>query len=386
MDQDSNTADGYRVTLVGAITNVVLAALKFAAGILGSSTALVADAMHSLSDLATDVIVYYSIKISGQKPDEEHPYGHGRAETIGAAFIGAAIILVGVGIAWSVLTKVVGREILAPKNIALAGAAVSIIVKEILYRYTIRVGQNLKSDAITANAWHHRSDAISSFAALIGIGGALMGYPIMDPLAAVIVGIMISHVGVKIAKDSINNLMDTGVSEVELKKMRGIIKEIPGVLEYHELKTRKLGKDVFVDIHIQVPPRISISEAHNIAETVRLNLRQKLDDVKDALVHIDSEDDQEGRLYSVKREQVEEFVKKLVAENDMIKLSGDMTLHYSMRQLSVEITLDVADSLTLGEAKDAVKVLTEKIVEHPKVTEVWVKSDLGRLVKHKVSI
>lgn len=385
MEPDHNAADGYKVTLVGAITNVFLALLKFIAGILGSSTALVADAIHSLSDLATDVIVYYSIKISSQKPDEEHPYGHGRAETIGAAFIGAAIILVGVGIAWSVLAKVLGGQILAPKNIALAGAAVSIVAKEILYRYTMKTGQKLRSESITANAWHHRSDAISSCAALIGIGGALMGYPLMDPLAAVVVGIMISHVGVKIAWDSINNLMDTGVSEVELEKMRGIIKNSPGVLEYHELKTRRLGKDVFVDIHIQVPPRISISEAHNIAETVRLDLRQKLDGVKDALVHIDSEDDQEGRLYSVKREQVEEFIKKLIADNDMLKLSGEMTLHYSMRQLGVEVTLDVADNFTLGEARDAVKILTEKILEHPKVTEVWVKGDLGRREKPKVS-
>lgn len=381
MAYDKTDTSGVRVTLVGAVTNVALAIFKFIAGTIGNSAALVADAIHSLSDVATDVIVYFSIKISAQKPDEEHPYGHGRAETIGAAFIGAAIVLVGVGIAWEILTTVVGGKIAVPTYVALIGAAVSIIVKEILYRYTMRAGMKLKSDAIRANAWHHRSDAISSLAALVGIAGALLGYPLMDPLAAVIVGIMIAHVGIKIAWEAVNNLMDTGVSKTELEKIKSIIKENPGVLHFHELKTRKLGKDVLVDLHIQVPPRISISEAHNIAETVRFNLKQKVEEIADALVHIDAEDDQEGRLYNVSREQIEDFVKSAVAATGRLKLSGDMTLHYFLRQLCVEITVDVADSFTVVEAREAVKNLTDKILNHPKVTEVWVKSDLGRWEK-----
>jgi cation diffusion facilitator family transporter len=381
MAYDKTDTDGVRVTLVGAVTNVALAIFKFIAGTTGNSAAMIADAIHSLSDVATDVIVYFSIKISARKPDEEHPYGHGRAETIGAAFIGAAIVLVGVGIAWEILTTVVGGKITVPTYVALIGAAVSIIVKEILYRYTMRAGMKLKSDAIRANAWHHRSDAISSLAALAGIAGALLGYPLMDPLAAVIVGIMIAHVGIKIAWEAVNNLMDTGVSNTELEKIKSIIKENPGVLHFHELKTRKLGKDVLVDLHIQVPPRISISEAHNIAETVRFNLKQKVEEIADALVHIDAEDDQEGRLYNVSREQIEEFVKSAVAETDRLKLSGDMTLHYFLRQICVEITVDVADSFTVVEAREAVKNLTDKILNHPKVTEVWVKSDLGRWEK-----
>jgi len=193
MEQADSTSGGYRITIVGAVTNVALSIFKFIAGTVGNSTALIADAIHSLSDLATDVVVYYSLKISGRKPDEEHPYGHGRAETIGASFVGAAVILVGIGIAWEVLTKVVGGKIAVPTYIALIGAAVSIIAKEILYQYTMRAGMKLKSEVIQANAWHHRSDALSSIAVLIGVAGAQMGWPLMDPLAAVIVGIMIAH-------------------------------------------------------------------------------------------------------------------------------------------------------------------------------------------------
>ena len=383
MEPVNDTSAGYRVTAVGAVTNVALAILKFIAGTVGNSTALVADAIHSLSDLATDVIVYYSLKISGQKPDEEHPYGHGRAETIGASFVGVAVILVGIGISWEVLTKVVNKTILVPGSIALVGAFISIIAKEILYRYTIRVGEKLKSESVKANAWHHRTDAISSLAALIGVAGAQMGWPLMDPLAAVIVGIMIAHVGYTIARDGVNNLMDTGVSESELENMKTIIRNTSGVLHFHELKTRKLGKDVLVDLHIQVPPRISISEAHNIAETVRFRLKQNVVDVSDALVHIDAEDDREGRLYQVSREEIEAEIKQAVEKTDNLKLSGEITLHYFMREISLDITIELDDSFTVGEARESVKMLTEKILDSTKVTEVCVKSDLGRWKKTK---
>lgn len=383
MEPANNVSAGYRVTAVGALTNVALASFKFVAGTLGNSTALIADAIHSLSDLATDAIVYYSLKISGQMPDEEHPYGHGRAETIGASFIGIAVILVGLGISWGILSKVVNATFLVPTSIALVGAAVSIVTKEILYRYTIRAGEKLKSESVKANAWHHRSDAFSSLAALVGIAGAQMGWPLMDPLAAVIVGIMIAQVGITIVRDAVNNLMDTGVSESELEHIKVVIKESPGVLHYHELKTRRLGKDVLVDIHIQVPPRISISEAHNIAETVRFRLKQNIDDVSDALVHIDAEDDREGRLYQVSREEIEEQIKKAVVETGNVKLSGEITLHYFMHEISLEITIEPDDSFTVGEAGDSVKALIEKIFDSTKVTDLCVKSDLGCWKKTK---
>ena len=383
MESDNKASNGYRVTAVGAVTNVVLAIFKFVAGTVGNSTVLIADAIHSLSDLATDVIVYYSLKISGQKPDKEHKYGHGRAETIGASFVGAAVVLVGLGIAWQVLTEVINKTILVPTSIALIGAIVSIVAKEILYRYTMAVGKKLKSESVQANAWHHRSDAISSLAAFVGIAGAQMGWPLMDPLAAVIVGIMIAQVGITIARDAVNNLMDTGVPESELKNMMAIIKASPGVLHFHELKTRRLGKDVLVDLHIQVPPRISISEAHNIAETVRFRLKQNVEDVSDALVHIDAEDDREGWLYPLSREQIEQQIKKSVAETDGLKLSGDIILHYFLREISVDITIELDDSSTVGEARDSVKVLADKILDQTKVTEVCVKSSLGRWKKTK---
>ncbi len=378
---DLRAASGFRVTLVGALTNIALAIIKFIVGVAGNSTALIADAVHSLSDLATDVVVYFSLKISSRKPDEDHPYGHGRAETIGATFIGAAIVFVGVGIAWEVMTRLLGGALPVPAPIAIGAAALSIAMKEALYRYTARVGRQLRSEAIMANAWHHRTDAVSSIAALVGIAGAVSGYPLMDPLAAVVVGLMIARVGGKIGWDAIQNLMDTGVSPEELEKMEGIIKASPGVVHFHELKTRRLGKDTLVDLHIQVPPRISISEAHNIAETVRHNLRHTIDQVTDALVHIDAEDDGKGRLYSVDRPQLEEIIKTAFDKISEIKLTGDIILHYFIHQVCVDITVEIDDKLTVGEAKENVKQLKEELLGNPLITEVCIHHNLGQWEK-----
>lgn len=373
---------GYRVTLIGALANVALAIIKFAVGAIGNSTALIADAVHSLSDLATDVVVYFSLKISNRKPDEDHPYGHGRAETIGATFIGAAIVFVGIGIAWEVLTRLLGGALLVPAPIAIVAAALSIVVKELLYRYTARVGRQLRSEAIMANAWHHRTDAVSSIAALVGIVGAVSGYPLMDPLAAVVVGLMIARVGGKIGWDAIQNLMDTGVSPEELKKMQSVIKASPGVLHFHELKTRRLGKDTLVDLHIQVPPRISISEAHNIAETVRYNLKNTIEQITDALVHIDAEDDGKGRLYAVGRPQLEKIIKTAFSKISEIKLTGEITLHYFIHQICVDITVEINDKLTVGEAKKNVQKLKEELLGSQLITEVCIHHNLGRWEKN----
>ncbi len=380
MNQD--LSGGVRVTVIGAIVNIALAVIKFIAGTVGNSAALMADAIHSISDLATDIVVYISIKISGQKPDAEHPYGHGRAETIGSAIIGAAIFFVGFQISWKVLQDVFAGEFSTPKSIAFWAALVSIAGKEAIYRYTLRVGKNLRSESIIANAWHHRSDALSSVAAAIGIGGAALGWKLMDPLAAVLVGLMVVHVGGKIFYESLQNLMDIGVSPEALKEIEKLIKNSYGVKEYHELKTRKLGRDTFVDVHIQVQPRISISEAHNIAESVRHELREKIDHVTDALVHIDAEDDREGRLYNVNREEIERDVTKAV-QGSPLKLSGEVTLHYFINRICVEITLDMDESLSAEHVKKHVEELAQVLLENSAVTEVSIKHSLGRFEKNQ---
>ncbi|GMT42425.1 MAG: hypothetical protein IEMM0002_0836 [bacterium] len=381
MEPKNNVSAGYRVTLIGAFINVALAVIKFVVGTAGNSAAMVADAIHSLSDLATDVVVYLSLKISSREPDADHPYGHGRAETIGASFVGIAILFVGMGISWEIMTRVLGGRLMTPMPIALSGAALSIAVKETIYRYTLRVGKELRSESIIANAWHHRTDAVSSVAVLIGISGTLFGYPLMDPLAAVVVGFMIAHAGGKIAWGAVQNLMDTGVSPEELNEIRGIIKNTPGVIYFHELKTRRLGKDALVDLHIQVPPRISISEAHNISETVRHNLISSIEQVSDALVHIDAEDDRVGRLYKVDRRQVEEIVKKAVDAIPGIETEGEIILHYFCHEVCVDITIKMDGGLTEPKASETVRELKKKLLDNHLVTEVRIRQNLGRWVK-----
>lgn len=369
---------GYKATIISSFSDVALAALKFAAGTLGHSSALIADALHSLTDLATDFVSFVSLKISHQEPDEDHPYGHGRAETIGTAVIGMVVVFVGL---WLTREQVIALEQgheNRPTWLAAAAAAVSMLIKEAMYWYTLAIGKKARSESVIANAYHHRSDSLSSLAALIGIGGASMGYHAMDPLAAVIVGLMIIHMGGKITWDATQNLMDSGLSREELEELHRIIDAVPNVIHHHDIKTRRAGRDVFIDCHIQVPPRISVSEAHNIAETVRHHLRHSASHVTDAMVHIDAEDDSDGgRLYHDQRVLVEKAVTETLAQVSDVRLAEDVVLHYFLKNLVVDITLESDNEHTLTETRQVAACLTEKLFETGIVTEVNIKHHLG---------
>ncbi|MBF0171220.1 MAG: cation transporter, partial [Nitrospinae bacterium] len=298
-----------RVTWIGAAVNVLLTAVKGYAGVVGNSSAMVVDAIHSLSDLATDIVALISTRIASHGADENHPYGHGRAETIGAVLIGAALAAVGVGIAYEVIGKLVAGKVFIPTWPALAAAVLSIAVKEWLYWYTVIVGRRIGAKQVIANAWHHRSDAVSSVAALVGIGGAMAGYPIFDPVAAMVVVAMIVKVGWDITRQGLQELMESTAPAETVAEIRKVVKATPGVRRFHELRTRTVGADIFVDVHILVAPHISVSEAHNIAETVRENLKEKTA-ATDALVHIDAEDDIHYQIVRFDRKAVEREVTK----------------------------------------------------------------------------
>lgn len=375
---------GYKATIISSISDVALAALKFAAGTLGHSSALIADALHSLTDLATDFVSFVSLKISHQKPDEDHPYGHGRAETIGTAVIGIVVVIVGLWLSWEQVIALEQGHENRPTWLAAAAAAASMVIKEAMYWYTLAIGKKARSESVIANAYHHRSDSLSSLAALIGIGGATLGYHAMDPLAAIIVGLMIIHMGGKITWDATQNLMDSGLSREELEELNRIIEAVPNVLHHHDIKTRRAGRDVFIDCHIQVSPRISVSEAHNIAETVRHDLRHRAPHVTDAMVHIDSEDDSEGgRLYNDQRVLVEKAVTEILAQSPDIRLAEDIILHYFLKNLAVDITLESDDEHTLTETRQVAARIKEKLFETGIVTEANIKHHLGIWKKTK---
>ena len=283
-----------RVTWVGFFTNLLLSTAKIMAGVVGRSSAMIADGIHSLSDFITDFIVIIFIKISSKHEDSDHPYGHGKFETFATMLISFALFIVAIGIFYSGSVKIYevlnGRVIERPTYLALIMAAVSIVVKEILYWYTIIVGRKIESPAVIANGWHHRSDAFSSIGTLIGISGAMFlgeRWRILDPITSVIVGIFIIGVAYKLARPSIQELLEMSLPEEIEHSIEQKIQATPGVITFHHLRTRKNGNTFIIDMHIKVDPHSSIVEAHDIATHVENNLKAAFGKHTQINVHIE---------------------------------------------------------------------------------------------------
>ena len=262
----------YRVTLTGSAVNALLIVLKFAAGIIGRSSAMVADAVHSLSDFITDAIVLIFVKIAGRPRDVDHGYGHGKYETMATMVIGLILSVAGIGLMVNGITAVIdsinGAQLERPGIVALVVALVSILSKEWLYRITAKVGKATDSPAVVANAWHHRSDAISSLGTLIGIGGAIFlgdDWRILDPLAAVVVSIFIIKSGYDIIRPSVHELLEASLPIDKQKEIESIATSTDGIHYVHNLRTRRVGSIVVIDFHAKMDGNISLSEAHAIA-------------------------------------------------------------------------------------------------------------------------
>ena len=284
----------YKVTLVGSAGNLALLTFKFVAGVLGHSSAMIADAVHSLSDFFTDLIVLMFVKVSAKPQDESHDYGHGKFETIATLFIGLA--LVGAAI-WIIVSGAVkfahwlgGETLEVPGKLALLAAVISILVKEILYRYTVVRGRKLESQAVVANAWHHRSDALSSIGAAIGIGGAILlgeRWAVLDPLASIVVGGMLMKVAFDLLKDSMGELTDQSLSADEEHEILDIIASFPDVSEPHNLRTRRIGNRIAVESHIRMDGNLPLSSAHEHASAIERKLKERFG--PDALVTLHME-------------------------------------------------------------------------------------------------
>ena len=282
METNAREKSIYRITWIGSIVNFLLLIFKFIAGILGHSSALVADAVHSLSDFVTDIIVIVFVKISGKPEDDDHRYGHGKYETLATALIGVALLAVGIGLLVSGATKVAqvinGSTLPAPSIIALVAAAVSIVSKEILYRYTVRVGNNLNSQAVIANAWHHRSDAFSSIGTLIGIGGAIFlgeKWRILDPIAAIVVSGFIIKVSIDLIKPAVEELLERSLPTETEKHILKIISSFPEVSSPHHLRTRRIGNHIAIEVHLRMDGKTSLEDAHKVATNVERKLKEE---------------------------------------------------------------------------------------------------------------
>ena len=272
----------FKVTLVGSVGNLLLTAFKFFAGVVAGSAAMVADAVHSLSDLFTDLIVLVFVRISGKPQDESHDYGHGKFETLATLFIALALTAVAIGIIVSGCTKFaawLGGETLAvPGKLALWAALISIAVKEGLYQYTARKGKALESQAVVANAWHHRSDALSSIGAAIGIGGAILlgeRWAVLDPLASIVVGGMLVKVSVDLFKTSIRELTDSSLPAEAEAEILDVISSCPGVSEPHNLRTRRIGKETAIEVHVRMDGDMPLREAHEKVTSIEKTLKQR---------------------------------------------------------------------------------------------------------------
>ena len=332
-----------KVTLIGSAVDLSLGVAKVLVGLWANSQALVADGVHSFSDLATDFFVLYVARHSNKAADEDHPYGHGRIETLATVALGATLILVAIGIAYGSIQRLQSPDVIAiPSMLALVVALVSVVAKEWIYHYTMRVAKKHRSDMLVANAWHSRSDAISSVVVAVGIVGAMNGFIYMDAIAAVIVALMVANIGFKLVLASARELIDTALDPEDIKKIDQLIHNVEGVRAVHMLRSRKSAGNAFIDVHIQVDPRISVSEGHQIGETVRHQLLKNIEIVEDVTIHIDPEDD-----------EIERACGHLPARADVLAaLQGcwqpyvttetdDITLHYLAGIVDVELALTI---------------------------------------------
>lgn len=286
-----------KTAVVGAAVNLVLAISKTLIGIIGQSQSLVADGVHSLSDLMSDALVYFAARHARHDPDPEHPYGHGRFETVGTLVLGGLLLLVAAGITWDAFVRMFAPErLLEPTAITLFAAAFSILANEWLYRYTFKIGNEVNSDMLRANAWHHRSDAVSSIAVLVGVGGTMAGLPYLDAVAAVAVGTLIAKIGWELGWGALQELVDVGLEKERVEEIRRTILSVGGVVDFHLLRTRSLGKHASLDVHVQVEPRLSVSEGHMISLEIEERVKAEIDEIEDVTVHVDPEEDESALL------------------------------------------------------------------------------------------
>jgi cation diffusion facilitator family transporter len=345
MDEgDSRYREIRKVTLIGSVIDLALAVLKLIFGFVANSQALIADGIHSLSDLATDFMVLFAAKHGSRDADETHPYGHGRFETLATVALGISLMVVAAGIAWDAIDRLFNpEELLQPGIWALVVAILSVFSKEWIYHYTMRVAKKLKSGMLKANAWHSRTDAISSIVVVIGVGGTMAGLEYLDSIAAVLVGAMVAKIGWDLAWQSVHELVDTALDPERVELIRKEILGVGGVRELHMLRTRLMGGDALVDVHVIVDPKLSVSEGHYIGEKVRKRLIQEVEEVTDVMVHVDPEDDEQMKpslglpTRSWVRTQLEESWRGL----PLAKKIERIVLHYLDGKLDVEVCFPV---------------------------------------------
>jgi len=361
------------VTFLAITINTLLTIIKILFGIVGQSQALIADGLHSLSDLLVGAITLVAAKYSTQPPDLEHPYGHGRIETLATIAGGGLLLLMAGGLLIDAQRRLFEPELLLqPTAISLAAVILSIVIKEAIYHYTIYVANRVRSPMLRANAWHHRSDAISSLIVFFGVAGTMMGFLWLDAVATIGISFMIGYVGFSLILPGINELVDRGLEKEQLIEIKKIVKSVTGVRALHQLRTRKMGVNVLVDVHILVDPRLSVSEGHQIGEAVRTRLMAQKEEIADVLVHIDPEHDEKPQpTWNLPLR--DEITARLQQHWQSLEIGGaieQITLHYSSGKLTIDIDLPLTIVPSIEEAQLLSQRLTELVALEPSIDAI----------------
>lgn len=338
IQHDERSAAADHVTWVSIGVNLVLTVMQIAVGLFAHAQSLVADGFHSLADLVADFMVLLANKHSGSPADDNHPYGHERIETLAALALGVILIGTGGGILYTAIHRIQHLDTLPPvASIALWTAFATLAGKELLFRYMLRVGERLRSPMLIANAWHARADAASSLVVAAGIAGSLMGWRFLDPIAAIVVALMVMRMGWRFTWEALSELIDTGIPAAEREAIRGTILATPGVIACHALRSRRMAHKVLIDARVQVAPRISVSEGHQIAETVHDRVLDAHIDVLDVMVHVDVE--REGQRTARHQPPRTAIIAALREAGLSDAAEAGLTLHYLNGGLEIVLAL-----------------------------------------------
>lgn len=357
-----------KATLIGSGVDLSLSLLKILFGWLAHSQALIADGLHSFSDLASDLLVIVASKHASKEADKEHPYGHGRFETLAAVVLALIMLSVAFAIGFRAIISLLNETAtVIPALSALLIAAISVVSKEAIYHYLIRVSRRVKSDLLHASAWHSRSDAWSSVLVVIGVGAAQFGFPQLDAYAALGVAVMISYAAYRLAWRGLQQLVDAGLSDERLHEIKTVIQATEGVVSLHCLRSRSLGTDTMLDVHIQVQPQISVSEGHFIADQVVVALKQQVDDVNDVVIHIDPEDDTYAAISQQLPTRVEIIadLKHIWRDSLVLDYLPELVLHYLNGKVHVNLYVPFSEQSQQGDNRAFQQHLAEAYARLP---------------------
>lgn len=372
-----------RITLLGAFTNIILAAAKIYGGMIGMSQALIADGIHSLADLVTDFVVLFATRFSNQKADARYQYGYARIETLATAVLALLLIITGLSIIYDagkiLFDNLPGKT---PQTFVLYIAFFSLLIKELLFRYTLHFAKKLESSLLHANAWHHRSDAASSLIVLVGIVGSMLGFDHFDALASVVVAIMIIKMGWELTSNSVRELIDIGLDRKTLETIQQITLDTAGVRAIHQLRTRSMGGQIFLDMHLLVSPYLSVSEGHYIAAKVHRELMANVPSISDTTIHVDPEDDEEGDIASSvldlpPRHKLIPILKKHWGDLISPENYKDIILDYLHGKISIIIRLPF-NHAAIKNSDRLLESLQEKISELSYIDKLTLSFNLSR--------